>query len=291
MVGVNASVIDSRGDFVAGLKKENFRIRDNGAESPVTFFEPVEAPAQVFVLVETSPAVYLIRSQHLIASAFLFDGLARNDQVAIATYSRSIQLVLPMTSDRAALSRALGRLQFSQGMAELNLYSSVSAAVDSLSSLPGKKSLVLLTTGLDSGPPESWQNLAAKLRGSDTTIFVVALGGELRGSKPGKKSKAARNPPGTNFEASDQKLRELASITGGRMYLPEDASDFPSIYQQIVMILRHQYVLGFSPASHDGRFHIIQLQVLDENGRVLAPSAKKTGYQVFARPGYQSPFP
>ena len=289
MVGVNAAVIDARGNFVAGLKKENFRILDNGTISPLTYFAPVEAPAQVFVLVETSPAVYLIRSQYLIAAAFLFDGLAQNDQVAIATYSRSVRLALPMTSDRAALSRALDHLEYSQGMGDLNLYQSISAAIDSLGSVPGKKSIVLLSTGLDSGPQENWQNLAVKLRASDTTIFVVALGGDLRPAKTKKKSKDARNLDNTIFESSDRKLREIAGLSGGLMFFPNDASEFPPIYRQIASILRYQYTLGFSPAPHDGRYHSIQLQMLDDAGHVLSPSQSKTAYRILARQGYQSP--
>ncbi len=291
LVGVNASVIDARGNFVNGLKKENFRLLDDRMERPVTLFNPVEAPAQVFVLVETSPAVYLIHTQHLIAAASLFEGLAEADQVAIASYSQSIRLILPMTSDKASLASALNHLEYSQGMGELNLYQSISTAIDWLAAIPGKKSIVLLSTGLDSGPAGNLQNLTAKLRANDTTIFAVALGGELRSAKPANKSKAAQSAGNLNFEESDRALREIAAISGGRTYFPKNPNEFPQIYQQIALILRHQYILGFEPASHDGRYHSIEVQVRDAGGRLLAPGTGKSAYQVFARPGYQSPAP
>ncbi len=291
IVGVNASVTDARGNFVTGLQKENFRILDDGTERPVNFFDPVEAPAQVFVLVETSPAVYLIHTQHLIAVASLFDGLAESDQFALASYSQSIRLILPITSDKALLAGAFNHLEYSQGMGELNLWQSLSTAIDWLAAVPGKKSIVLLSTGLDSGPPVHWQNLAAKLRANETTIFAVALGGELRSANPGSKSKATQNAGNLNFEESDRNLRAIAEATGGRAYFPKNASDFPSIYRQIALTLRHQYILGFEPAPHDGRYHSIEIQVRDASGRLLAPTAGKSASQVFARRGYQSPAP
>ena len=292
IVGVNASVIGANGNFVADLKKENFHILDDGTERPITVFNPVESPAQVFVLVETSPAVYLIHTQHLIAAAYLFDGLAENDQAAIATYSQSIQLILPMTSNKSLLGGALNHLEYSMGMGDLNLWQSISTALDWLAPIPGKKSIVLLSTGLDSSPAINWQNLQMKLRASDTTIFTVALGGELRSAKPANKSKSKQNLSiNLNFEESDRNLHTVADLTGGRAYFPKNLHAFPQIYRQVALILRHQYIIGFEPAPHDGRYHLIQLQVLDSTGHLLAPSTGKAVFQVFARPGYQSPAP
>ena len=56
--------------------------------------------------------------------------------------------------------------------------------------------------------------------------------------------------------------------------------------------MRHSYNLGFAPAERDGRFHSIDVQVLDAKGRVLAPSENpKRGYHIHARQGYLAPAP
>src|SRR6185437_3847525 len=75
LVKVDTSIVDARGKFVDGLQKENFHIFDNGAEQPITFFASADAPAQVLVLIETSPAVSLISGQHLDAAYSLLNGL------------------------------------------------------------------------------------------------------------------------------------------------------------------------------------------------------------------------
>ncbi|HVA18476.1 MAG TPA: hypothetical protein VMV59_12270, partial [Candidatus Dormibacteraeota bacterium] len=51
LVKVDASIVDSKGKFVEGLQKENFRVFDDGAEQPITFFASTDTPAQVLVLI------------------------------------------------------------------------------------------------------------------------------------------------------------------------------------------------------------------------------------------------
>ena len=130
LVNVEVTVTNERGDFVAGLKRENFRVLDNGVEQPITHFAPIEAPAQVLVLAETSPAVYLIHRQHLAAAHALLENLTVDDKVALGTYDQSARLAVNFSADKQPLAHALGRLRYSLGSAELNLYDALSAALD-----------------------------------------------------------------------------------------------------------------------------------------------------------------
>jgi Ca-activated chloride channel homolog len=303
LVKVELSVADKSGTFVSGLKQTNFRILDNGVERPIAFFAPVEAPAQVLVVVETSPAVYLIHNQHLFAAYELLGGLGADDQVALITYDASPHPILAFTPNKAALNAALGQIQYTLGSAQLNFYDSVSTALDWIAPAAGKKALVLLTTGLDSSPPARWDALVQKLRGEDAVIFPVALGGSLRhpADKKGKAAKKARNAasqPDTSasdpenplsWGKADAALNALATATGGRAYFPESANDFVAIYHEIASALRHQYVIGIVP-EHDGQFHTLAVQVLEDNSP--APNgARQPAYRVFARPGYLAPAP
>ena len=293
LVHVGVSVTDARGNPASELTKANFRILDDGAGQPITYFASIEAPAQVLVLVETSPAVYLIHTQHLAAANALLDGLAPDDEVALASYDESPRAILALTSDKAALASALGDLHYILGMGELNLFGSLSTALDWLAPVSGKKALVLLSTGLDSGPSGRWDELQTKLRASEVTIFPVALGGELRAAKPKNKKKPQPQPlPGgddLSFAQADKVLEQLAEITGGRAYFPHGGGEFAAIYRQIAATLRHQYLIGFEPSARDGRFHTITVQVLDQAGLPLATAGPKAEYRIFARQGYEAP--
>lgn len=304
LVKVDLSVLDKHGNFVSGLEKKDFRVLDDGNEKPLVFFTPVEAPAQVLVMVEASPAVYLIHNQHLLAAYALLDGLAPDDQVALAVYNQAPRAILAFTSDKRALAAALGQIQYTIGMGQLNFYDSISIVLDWLAPLAGKKAIVLLTTGLDSSPPTQWDALVRKLQIEDDVIFPVALGGSLRHFKEKKKksSETTLHPDGRgnasslevgenlSFAKADGALLSLATITGGRAYFPESAKDFLPIYREIAAALRHLYVLGIAP-EHDGQFHSLTVQILDHKGQPIATVAKNAEFRVFAREGYRAPGP
>jgi VWFA-related protein len=307
LVRVPVSVTGRDSALIGDLHEANFRILEDGNPVALKFFACADAPAQVLVLVETGPAVYLIEREHLIAAYSLLGGLAPNDQVALATYDQSARLLLPFTTDKIMLSRAMGGLEYALGMATLNFYDSVAASLDSLSALPGKRAIVLLSTGLDSTSEDRWNALEAKLRASDATVFPVALGGSLRDTGAGQQSSARKKskkhasasatsdgstpvqpPPELSFQRATQALQTIAQLTGGQAFLPSSADDFAAIYKQIAAILRHQYLLAFQPTAHDGRFHTIEVQILDSNDPSAPPTVRQ-GYRVYARQGYLAP--
>jgi Ca-activated chloride channel homolog len=292
IVKLDASVIDERGELVNGLQPKNFRILDAGTEQPIAFFAPTDSPAQILVMIETGPAVYLIQNDHIAALDALAAGLPPDDEIALVAYNEAPRTVLPFTRDRSSLTSALGQIQYTLGFGELNLFDSISAVLDSLAPAAGKKALVLLTTGLDSSPASRWQALEQKLRATDVVIFPVALGAALR--TPVKKNKTkskslAENKPGV-FAEADKNLRSLAEITGGRAFFPESAADFVPTYHEIAATLRHQYVLGIAPA-HDGQFHPLTVQVLDDAGTPYLPAGKSSSHKIFVRQGYLAPAP
>lgn len=290
LLNLEVTVTDSRGEFVRGLARERFRVFDDGIERPLTYFAATEAPAHLLVLVETSPAVFLIHRQHLDAAFALLDALAPQDAVALMTYDLSHRLLLDFSTDKRALFLAMQKLRYSLGSSELNLFSSLAAALDAVAAIPGKKSILLVSTGLDTAPPAAWDSLLERLRHSDAVIFPVALGGELRRyrSKPTSDADAR---PALSFELADRRLEEIARLTGGQTFFPQSARDFPALYARLAARLRHTYLLGFSPAARDGSFRRIEVQLLDSEGRLLAPvpAERRPRFRLYHRPGYLAP--
>lgn len=291
IVKINVGVMGNSGDFVAGLEQKNFRVLDNGTEQPITFFTSTDAPAQILVMVETSPAVYLIQNEHITTAFALVQGLAADDQVALVTYSQEPHAALSFTADKTALTSALGQLQYTLGMGQLNFFDSISTVLDWIAPVPGKKALVLLTTGLDSSPPAHWDALVQKLRTQDVVIFPVALGGAIRHPLDKKKKpSASANESSLSFQDADRALLALADMTGGNAFFPMTPKDFFPVYHEIAAALRHQYLLGIAPA-HDGKFHTLSVQILDDTGQPAPKEGKNSVYRVFARQGYSAPGP
>jgi VWFA-related protein len=288
LVFVQVSVEDGNRVFRGDFDRSQFRIFDNGAEQNLAFFNSVDTPAHVAVLLETSPAVYLIQSQHIAAAYALLDGLAPDDLIALATYDRSARVALDFTSDRSAITRTLDSMQYFLGMGDLNFYDAVNFTLAWLEAPLGKKALVVLSTGLDSSSESRWNALQTELEKTDVSAFTVALGGPVRDFK----SKKAARAPQASFQRADTALREIAKTTGGQSYFPVTPDDFVKAYREISTQLRHQYLLAYRPPPHDGRVHSIEVRVLNAQGRVLAGTGVTTGsangFRIFSRQSYLS---
>ena len=286
IVTVDVSVRDARGNFLRDLQKKNFRVLEDGFERPITNFESSESPALVLVMVETGPSVYLLQSQHIGAAHSLMDGLAANDWIALVGYNQSPRVLQIFTQQKQEVLRGLLGMGFRAGASELNFFKSLSTVLDWIATIPGRKSIIVLTTGLDTEHPRRWDSLKEKLGASEVVVYPIALGGSLRSFRQLKQPEVEEGTK-LSFEQADQDLKEIARLTGGRAYFPSKAKDFEGIYREISSAVRHTYNLGFAPAVHDGAFHKIDVLVLDAKGRVQAPvEGKKRGLQIQARQGY-----
>ena len=303
---MGAIVTDAKGRFVGTLRKENFHIFDDGVEQPITNFAAIEEPAQVLMLVESGPAVYMLEGGHLQAAYRLLNGLSADDRVAVAGYAERLQPVLEFTTDKRRAAAALDALRFNLGIGELNLAASLNSALDLLSLVQGKKTVVLLSTGVDTSPADAAESLLARLRASDVRVLAVALGAELREAKPNPKQKVPPEKVAAaeeGFAKADAWLRALAEATGGRVYFPKNAKEFAAAYAEIAEIVRHEYSLGFAPAARDGKMHSIEVRVgaagivpgapTDEKSRGLKTAATgiPLGYRVDHRRAYVAPAP
>src|SRR2546425_8434140 len=280
-VNVGVIVTDRSGHFVEGLRREDFRVFDNGIEQPISGFAAIEEPAQVLFLIESGPAVHLLGKNHVRASDTLLKNLSPNDRVAIASYSKAPELLLDFTPDKPTAEFVLQNLNFTLGFAELNLATSLAAAIDWLAPFPGKKTVVVLSTGVDTSPPERWQAIEQKLKTSDVRILAVSLSGDfrkpLKGRKLSPQEREDRAFVKQGFAQADQALHELSLATGGRVYLPNNEKEFDRAYSEIGQLVRHEYSIAFSPPAKDGQVHTIQVELkrlwcrVDHRQAYLAP--------------------
>lgn len=297
LVNVEVAVTDAAGNFVADLARHNFRLREDGAPQRIAHFAPTHTPVRVLLLVEASPAVYLIQRDHLTAAYQLLRALRPEDEVALVSYARLSRQVVPFTRDKHWVERGLNSLSgFGLGMAEMNLLDAVAQTLAGLGPPPRRTAVVVIGTGLDSGSTTSWDELRQRVGASQVTFFTVAAGGLLRGEAEKKSPAAARAPEGfeAEFAQADARLQALAAASAGQAYSPQSAKELDRIYRQIATRLRNLYSLAYYPtnAAHDGTFREIGVELVDETGAPLTlrdPQGNPLNYQVFARPGYFAP--
>jgi Ca-activated chloride channel family protein len=286
MVAVGVTVTGPDGRFIDGLRSEDFTILDNGVEQQLAYFA-VDHPTQVLLLIEAGPAVYLLEGGHLRAASGLLAGLSAEDEVAVARYAERPEIVSAFNTNKNVAAAALENLNFNLGFAELNLSASMAKVLDWLNKTSGAKTIVLLSSGVDTSPAAVTAGLVQRLRVGDVRVLAVSLAGELRGPTTVDKKKKTAAPTDAQrlvaeqFAVADQELRELAAVTGGRAYFPTNGKEFAAAYAEIAQIVRHEYVLGFVVATLDGKAHAIDV-------RVSLDGQQKTGVRVDHRQGYMS---
>src|SRR5260370_39622504 len=109
--------------------------------------------------------------------------------------------------------------------------------MDWLAPFPGKKTVVALSTGVDTSPPEKWQVIQQKLKLSDVRILAVSLSGDFRKPIKGRKlSPQEREDRGfvkQGFAQADKALHELSEASGGRGYLPQHDKEIARAHAEI----------------------------------------------------------
>jgi VWFA-related protein len=281
---VNVGVIatDRRSKFVEGLQKSDFHIFDNGIEQPIAGFLANDDPAQVVLMLECGPSVNLFGSEYVQKADALIRNLAANDRVAIVCYSSTPAVQFELSEDKASARLALRDLNFHMGFAELNLCRSLLAVLDGLRAVPGKKTVVLLSSGIDSSPPQSADDFHTVVSGSEVRVLAVStiklLQQPIKRRKPSREQRASQASLDPMFREGAATLQNLAAATGGRVYFPKSAKEFDRTYLEIAQLVRHEYNLAFVPQLPDGKLHSLTVtanraQRVDHRQAYLAPAS------------------
>jgi Ca-activated chloride channel homolog len=281
-VNVGVVVTDRRGNFVQGLQKSDFHIFDNGIEQPIAGFLANDDPAQVVLMLECGPSMYLFGKESIQKADTLIANLASNDRVAIVCYSSSAQVLFELSENKPAARLALRELDFNAGFAELNLSRSLLEVLAWLSTVPGKKTVVLISSGVDSSPPNSEELFRENISASDVRVLVVstsfAFGKFPKKHKHDLDERDVRQKVTETLKEGDSVLRSLAASTGGHAYFSKYSKDYVKIYAEIAQIVRHEYNLAFAPPTPDGKLHTLTVTAkhafrIDHRQAYLAPGA------------------
>jgi VWFA-related protein len=274
-----------RGDILTGLKKENFRVLDNGVPQTITNFSAGEAPITVVMLLEFSAVGYQFFAYQgkYWADAF-FPQLKPQDWVALETFDMKTRLEVDFTQNKDEVRSAVAHLYF-PGFSESNVFDAVLETIDRLKDVKGKKSIVLIASGIDTFSKHTLDQTMKQLRQSDVTIFTVGMGRAF--------SNYAHTDVNLTLLQADNQMKTFAKETGGFAWSPQFDGEMPGIFQQVVAFLRHQYSLSYSPTegANDGKFHKLKVELVAPDGgplTVLDQKGKKQKAVVYAREGYQA---
>lgn len=292
LVTVDVVATDNSGNFITGLKKENFRILEDGVPQTITNFAPTDAPITIALLVEFSKLGYYWYGYNATDWAYGFLGqLNKDDWVALETFDLKPRIEVDFTRNKDEVRQALAHLIF-PGFSESNVFDALLDTVDRLQDVKGKKAILLLASGVDTFSKNTLDQSLKRLRQTDVSIFSIGISREAVEylDARGYLSGAAR----LNFYQAENQLRTFANMTGGRAWFPRFQGELPSIFRDVAASLRNQYGLGYTPANknRDGKFRKIKVELVAQDGSplvVMDQRGKKVKYVVYAREGYVAP--
>ncbi len=302
LVTLDVGVLSKDGTFIPGLKKEYFRVLEDGVPQTVTSFNQTQAPITAVMLVEFSNNQYFYSFQiDSINAAWVFaQSLKKEDWVAMISYDLKPHILEDFTQDKRRVQGAIASLQPGMAMSkEMNLFDALYETLDRLEGVEGRKYIILITSGRDSFSRYTLDQTLRKVQASrDTAIYVISTGQALRNYAESRGMMRYLCPI-TEFECqmsfaqADNQMAAIARMTGGRLFKPLFTASFRDAFLDISQTIRNQYSLAYRPtnSAQDGTYRKIKVELVDENGAPLKMKDQKgreVKYQIIGREGYKA---
>jgi VWFA-related protein len=285
LVTASCSVTDRGGVPVKGLKREDFNLRDNGQPREITnFWQESDLPLTIAFVADVSGSqAGYVKSHREAVAKFFQQVLNPADRAMVVEVSQQSRLLSDLTASPDALSAAVERIGTHEGKESpllgppcrnasfphtcggTALWHGVYYATRQLKPVTGRKAIIILSDGMDTGSDISLTNVIEMAQSADVVVYSIKYASPMRFI-----SLAA-----TIAQAVSHGLERLSRETGGLSFA-NPGHKISDVFSQIESDLRNMYVLGFTPPSdaRDGQFH--KLDVV----------AARPGLNVRSRAGY-----
>jgi VWFA-related protein len=275
LVQVGCTVTAPDGTRVRDLTQENFRVREDGAEQTIASFDAASTPASIALVIDASPSIYRQLGQMRDAARSLSSSLGAQDEVAVVAFSDQAHLLLPFSRDRSFLAAALASPELARvaDSSQSFIYQAVYLTARELfADRAGRKAIVLLTDGQDSGLGLTWEpatmqprpgaanmlaftDVARELAFQGIELYVVSTENRPRAMTDAwltaHRQELLVTPAARKLDMPHYTLylAELVREVGGNLYFLRELGSLGEIYHRIALTLGAEYVLGYYSTS------------------------------------------
>ncbi len=261
LVALNVTVIDNGARYVTGLKPADFAVYEDGIKQDVRFFESTGVPVDLIVLLDTSSSMTdKMEIVHDAAIGFL-KTLRDGDRGAVVAFNDGVNVLQPLTTDRALLEKAIVSTR-AHGATALNnaIYIALKQFGQTARSDGDvrRQAIAVVSDGDDTASLVTFDDVLTLARRTGVNIYTVGL-----------QSRAVTQQNAVDgrrryFSESDFAMKTLARETGAQSFFPAQPADLKGAYSSIAAELASQYSIGYVPANArmDGRFRRVVVQVV-----------------------------
>jgi VWFA-related protein len=323
VINLLATVRDKQGQIVRDLTQEDFLLDEDGRPQTISYFSrEIDLPLTLGLLVDTSGSERREIPDERRASIRFFDQVMRpdKDQAFVIHFDFEVELLEDLTNSREKLEKALDQLDTPQlqrqrqgggypgggypgggqggprggrgrGGGGTDLYDAVFLAGDELmKKQKGRKALILLSDGVDTGSKETLASAVESAQRADTLVYSIlfedpngygnnnmgGFGGPRMGRGGMGGGRGGSRYPTMNRPDGKKILEQISRETGGRFFEVSHKWPINKVYDAIEEDLRNQYSLGYTSDQ----------QGTDRGYRRIHLATRQKGNVVQTREGY-----
>jgi len=248
LVNVFVTVTDEHGAPVAGLKKENFALREDGQPQNISVFDKESAlPLSIVLDIDTSLSTRKDLPLELAsARRFAHTILRPIDALSLYGFSEIVNEIVPFTSDLKAIDHGIDRVHTGAATA---LYDALYLGAEALETRKGRKVLVVITDGGDTVSRVDYKEAVRSAQEAEAIVYSIIV-------VPIEAS-AGRDTGG------EHALIQISEDTGGKYFYATSVPQLDDAFQKISDELRTQYLLAYYPSQRfsDSNFRRIEVKV------------------------------
>ena len=264
-----------RSKTVRGLKREDFRLYEDGIEQQIVYFNGPDKestssqkdsanqkPLTVALLVDVSDSTELKLNQIKDAAKAFVEQLRPEDRMLLISFDQNVRVLTGATSDRAELRAAIEKVRTGRGT---SVYEAVDSVIRWFGHVSGRKAVVLLTDGVDTASAKATYDSTIRLASMSDAVFYpiqfntyadfvddpsrqsTSVGGLTSMAHATKDGELASEA----YKRAANYLRQLVIATGGTLRYSAGTKHLAQSFANIAAQLREQYTLGYYPKNHD----------------------------------------
>ncbi|MGI8786779.1 MAG: VWA domain-containing protein [Pyrinomonadaceae bacterium] len=271
LVVVPTKVTDRNNKNITNLKRENFRLFEDGVEQKIENFEDADVPFTIALALDVSDSTAAKLTKIKVAAIAFLAELRKNDRVLIFTFDNRLAKVADGTV--ADLSNIQNSIAFSQTGGGTSLYDATTTIItDYLAKIGGKKALILFTDGIDTQSVYQTSASSARLA-EESDVLIYPIQYETVGDV--LKPKTADLPFGASvqivtvkgeplpaaFKRGTLYLNSLANGTSGQFFYADTPENLSKSFARIAKELSQLYGLSYYPQNETANGKRRQIKV------------------------------
>ncbi len=262
IVQVYATVMDSGGHYVTGLKPGNFQVFEDKVQQKIETFSIDDVPLSVGIILDASGSMKpSLRTAKDAAITFLKMG-SPEDEYFLVEFNDRAEVTEDFTTN---ITKLENHLLFLPAKGRTALFDAVYLGLEKVRSGSNpRKFLLVMTDGGDNHSHYNFFQLRDLARERDVQIYAIGGGGN----------------------ANDQLIvrggvfGDIVEMTGGRVFGVRSSWDLRDVCARIAQEVKNQYIIGYrsTNASRDGKYRKIRVNVNPPVGMASMSVRAKDGY-------------